>query len=142
MMRLTEIMSGAAFTVADDDYPGVLASISGPYVTFWQEQASGLWDAPAALNPVHHSEGGSDGSGITQISGADLYDEALGHLRDFATGSGLFAEGDPEDGEDMRTRHAVREWERYGQGEECNCGCGATSAPPGRCECGQPLGHS
>ena len=108
MMRLTEIIGAAAFTVADSDYPGVLAAVSGPYVTFWQEvggtgkvAGSGLYDAPAALNPVHHSEGGTDGSGLYEISAADLYDEALGLLRDFATGSGIFG---PEE-EEVPTAH-------------------------------------
>ncbi len=27
------------------------------------------------------------------------------------------------------------------EGEKCTCGCGATSAPKGLCECGAPVGH-
>lgn len=45
-------------------------------------------------------------------------------------------------GETPATLPRVPERDRFGYGEECSCGCGATSAPVGLCECGKPKGHS
>lgn len=49
----------------------------------------------------------------------------------------LEAAGVPEDLGGETDRAAT-----YGGGELCTCGCGATSAPADRCECGREVGHS